>query len=557
MRIFYFATKGPSLTRVDIRNQLDLIKKYGLVITEVIILDDLSRGINRTENSDLQNVIRFTNYPITEESHDKLSLIRGADVVIVDISTQSTEIGICLSTAVTLNKPTLCLSLDTVYDTPNMNFESKTHVQDKYKDLSDFEMKLKLFLYKNNESPKIVVLGKVNVGKSLISSSLSRKFGMIHVNLDKIIREIACNKNHPLHYIISEHIAAISNIPDTLLRDIIMDKITQPDCISKGFVLDGYPSTIKDLHNFKKFYVVPTIVFHLDTNETNETIKTMVCSELDQSYFSSSLNVKLLSRGDEIANTIELVNNIVERFVYWNQQRLDHICSYHLITPPPTNVAPSPLAGYTKFNFTDRDHMMHILHKLLIKRPDLQSSIKLHPFSQNSVAWEEFGTIEHDNMDSVFNDFSEIIELHNKSTSRIEVKYIQPIEKILLDTESKYINLNNITTDVDYKIHDQNPGNIMSIYDFELSKQTYSDIPIEPSELMIKCCEYDIGIDNWILVKDLHYWKYCGTAKLYQNTFFNSDLFVQFYYETYLLQTILKNNGILTKIYGTCNIIKN
>src|SRR5579872_3896975 len=399
MNIFYIAAKGQALTRVDIRNELDLVKKYGTVITENFILDDLNKGAHRT---DQVNTLTFGD---KETSIDKLSILKTADVVIADISTQSTETGICISQAISLNIPTLCLSSGSVYDIPHMVFvNSKLHIQDKYRDLEEFEMKLRLFLYKNNKSPKIVVLGHIDSGKSVISASLSKTFGMVHINLDKIIREIVHSKTHPYSFTIAEEYNSDRMlIPDNLLRDIVMDQITQSQCISKGFILDGYPATLKDLYNFKKFYIVPQIVFHLESdNESGSGMPSY--AELTKNWFGSSLNIKIDIREQKITDLITHVEGIIQNFIYGNH--FNHASSYNLIhpLPLPDHLIPSGTLNVSArkisvlptntitFDFTNHQVMVGILYKLLIKYPNLQSDIRLHPIHQ-PANYIEYGTI--------------------------------------------------------------------------------------------------------------------------------------------------------------------
>ena len=56
-------------------------------------------------------------------------------------------------------------------------------------------------------------------------------------------------------------------VPAELMRDLVLERLRQPDCRLFGFILDGYPPSREDLGNLQSGGVSPELVLYLDCGD--------------------------------------------------------------------------------------------------------------------------------------------------------------------------------------------------------------------------------------------------------------------------------------------------
>ncbi len=88
----------------------------------------------------------------------------------------------------------------------------------------------------------LVLLGAPGAGKGTQAKMLAGKYGILHISTGDILRENVSN-NTELGQKAKEYMDRGELVPDTVLIDIIKDRLSKPDT-DNGFLLDGYPRTI-------------------------------------------------------------------------------------------------------------------------------------------------------------------------------------------------------------------------------------------------------------------------------------------------------------------------
>jgi adenylate kinase len=88
----------------------------------------------------------------------------------------------------------------------------------------------------------LVLLGAPGAGKGTQAKMLASKYGILHISTGDILRENV-SKNTELGQKAKEYMNKGELVPDTVLIDIINDRLSKPDS-DNGFLLDGYPRTI-------------------------------------------------------------------------------------------------------------------------------------------------------------------------------------------------------------------------------------------------------------------------------------------------------------------------
>ena len=89
---------------------------------------------------------------------------------------------------------------------------------------------------------KIIMLGAPGAGKGTQAKQIAGKYGIPHISTGDIFRANIKNGTE-LGKKAKTYMDQGALVPDELTCDLVMDRISQPDC-TKGFVLDGFPRTI-------------------------------------------------------------------------------------------------------------------------------------------------------------------------------------------------------------------------------------------------------------------------------------------------------------------------
>lgn len=97
---------------------------------------------------------------------------------------------------------------------------------------------------------KIIMLGAPGAGKGTQAKKIADKYQVPHVSTGDIFRANIKNGTE-LGKKAKTYMDAGQLVPDELTVDLLMDRISQPDC-AKGYVLDGFPRTIPQAECLEK-----------------------------------------------------------------------------------------------------------------------------------------------------------------------------------------------------------------------------------------------------------------------------------------------------------------
>jgi adenylate kinase len=91
---------------------------------------------------------------------------------------------------------------------------------------------------------RMVMLGRQGAGKGTQCVRLSRHFVVPHISTGDMLRA-AVREGTPLGRKAGELMAAGDLVPDDLMIDIVDDRLDRDDTTSRGYILDGFPRTVR------------------------------------------------------------------------------------------------------------------------------------------------------------------------------------------------------------------------------------------------------------------------------------------------------------------------
>lgn len=97
---------------------------------------------------------------------------------------------------------------------------------------------------------RLLLIGPPGAGKGTQATILAETFGIPAISTGDMFRANVANKTE-LGLKVKAIMDAGEYVPDSLTNEIVADRLAQPDAAA-GFLLDGYPRTIEQVHELDR-----------------------------------------------------------------------------------------------------------------------------------------------------------------------------------------------------------------------------------------------------------------------------------------------------------------
>jgi adenylate kinase len=138
---------------------------------------------------------------------------------------------------------------------------------------------------------RLIILGRQGAGKGTQCVRLSRHFVVPHISTGDMLRA-AVREGTELGVAAKQVMDAGGLVSDDIMIGIVRDRLAQPDALTRGFILDGFPRTIEQAVALDVITGERPIDVVLDLNVPREIVlerisSRRVCRDCGTNYTSS------------------------------------------------------------------------------------------------------------------------------------------------------------------------------------------------------------------------------------------------------------------------------
>jgi len=135
-----------------------------------------------------------------------------------------------------------------------------------------------------------IIFGPPGSGKGTYASILEKKLGIVKVSTGDIVRE-EIEKNTKLGKKMKGYHDRGKLVPDEIIIEVLKKRISELDCVERGFILDGYPRTVQQAEALDEITKIDVII---DLNVLDWIIIERLSSRRTCKECGANFNVKYL-----------------------------------------------------------------------------------------------------------------------------------------------------------------------------------------------------------------------------------------------------------------------
>ena len=134
---------------------------------------------------------------------------------------------------------------------------------------------------RGDHPPQIILMGAPSSGKGTQSHRVFEHYGVVHLSTGDMLREaVKQDTIGGIGTVAKGYMERGALVPDEIITRIVLDRISRPDCLERGWILDGYPRTLAQAETLKQLGIVPDLVVLLNVPDS-ELVERVVGRRMD------------------------------------------------------------------------------------------------------------------------------------------------------------------------------------------------------------------------------------------------------------------------------------
>ena len=449
LKVYYSTSVRGALanSKQNVRNQIDILNKHSAkVYNDHLGSDDpVVLDMGHTDDTDIFNA--------------DMKYIENSDVMVADITNPSLGVGFMIGHAVSIEKRVLCLYDSTMCSKVSaMIAGNKRIVVKSYNDMISCEQHIIKFL----NPLRIILCGKPGSGKGTVGEKLSAEFGLPHISTGDICRSIVSDPSHPLQAQLKSYVEQGQLVPASLMCETVKDRLNQSDCISNGFILDGYPPSQEDMDCLNSCGIKFSYVLYFECSDEIAISRQMLRgqnaghsarpTDLDESkakkrvdIFNSKMNFQFVSENwFPHVPTVMINAELASEQVYAKILRTVKL-NYEVPTKSTYFVEPysDDMVNSTKFHFhidaPDYFKLFQIIREVHEQYSKARNQVKIYPIEDLHLCCQ----IQDNKMKNIYANMPNFHEIYESSseafvTGKIGEQFDCNFMDVVIDVCSKH-----------------------------------------------------------------------------------------------------------------------
>ncbi|KAK0136793.1 Adenylate kinase 8 [Merluccius polli] len=116
------------------------------------------------------------------------------------------------------------------------------------------------------QTPRILLVGPPGSGKSLQARRLADKYKLVNVNCGQLLKSEAADGS-TLGQLIKPYIETGQRVPDSMVMQVLSQRLSALDCTTRGWVLRGFPRDPEQAERLQESNYKPSRVFFLEMTD--------------------------------------------------------------------------------------------------------------------------------------------------------------------------------------------------------------------------------------------------------------------------------------------------
>ncbi|XP_037348836.1 adenylate kinase 8 isoform X1 [Talpa occidentalis] len=112
-------------------------------------------------------------------------------------------------------------------------------------------------------TPRVLLCGPRGSGKSLQAALLAQKYGLVNICCGQLLKETVADQSK-LGEVIQDYLEKHWTVPDSIIMKMLSQRLSQQDCLQRGWVLHGFPRDLDQAHLLASTGHKPNRVFFLN-----------------------------------------------------------------------------------------------------------------------------------------------------------------------------------------------------------------------------------------------------------------------------------------------------
>ena len=113
---------------------------------------------------------------------------------------------------------------------------------------------------------RVIVMGGPASGKGTQCEMIKDRFGLVHLSTGDMLRSAVADRTE-VGLLAKEYMDAGRLVPDDVMVKLVRDRINQPDCQERGYLLDGFPRTRQQALALKTMGIEPDTFLFIDVDD--------------------------------------------------------------------------------------------------------------------------------------------------------------------------------------------------------------------------------------------------------------------------------------------------